>query len=150
MEHKEIDIFLDRLLRLASELDHLGSQFSDTYAGYDGNDFQGQSVLACDKLDNLILAATHETASEIGFLAHSIKTLVHFIEFRHTYKDFSADDLKEIIDDPSVSLTLKQELTHKYAHGDIKATLRIIHEIQHAWNSRFNNKSFQSICSLYH
>ena len=56
----------------------------------------------------------------------------------------------EIIDNPAMSLIAKRDLAHKLTNVDMKATLPIIHEIQKVWNARFNNKSFQSICSLYH
>lgn len=149
MQSQNMTVFLDKLLCIMRELEHLGSQFSEAYAYYDGIDFPEQSMLASDKLDNLILAATHETASEIGFLAQDIKTLVHFIEFRQSYKSFLEDELKEIIDNPSISLSLKQDIASKKMGGDIKATLNIIQEIQRVWNSTFHNQSFQSIRRLY-
>lgn len=142
---KDIDTFLDRLFKLTDELEKLGREFSDLYRQYDGTDFENQNYLATDKLDNAILAVTHEMATTIGFTGADIKTLTDFIDFRKAFNELTDQELENIIDNPSIPLTLKLDLAKRLANGDTKLFLDKIQTIQQLWNKTFENKKYQQV-----
>jgi hypothetical protein len=142
---KDIDIFLDRLYKLTYELEELGKEFSDLYRQYEGTEFENQNYLAADKLDNSILAVTHEMASSIGFTSTEIKMLTDFIDFRKVFNELTDQELEDIIDNPAIPLTLKLNLTKRLTNGDQKLFLDKIQTIQKLWNKTFENKKYQQV-----
>ena len=142
---KDIDIFLHRLYKLKDELENLGKEFSDLYKEYDGTDFENQDYLAADKLDNSILAVTHEMATMIGFTGADIKTLTDFIDFRKAFNELTDQELENIIDNPAIPLTLKTNLAKRITNGNAKLLLDKIQTVQQLWNKTFDNKKYQQI-----
>ncbi len=145
MNHTDISVFIEKLHKIASDLEHLGSEFSELSEQYDGSDFEGQQELAANKLENLLIASTHEVASEIGFYASDIQTLADFINFRRQYKSMSNTELQEIIDNKTISLSFKLDLSQRLTNSDTKQMLKTIEEIQHQWNNAFQNQTYQSV-----
>ena len=142
---KDIDIFLDRLYKLTYELEKLGKEFSDLYRQYEGTEFENQNYLAAEKLDNSILAVTHEMATNIGFTSAEIKSLTDFIDFRKVFKELTDQELEDIIDNPAIPLTLKLNLTKRLTNGDQKLFLDKIQTIKKLWNITFENKKYQQV-----
>jgi len=142
---EEVEKFLERLYKLANELENLGREFSDIYRLYDGSDFENQSYLASDKLYNSILAVTHEMASTIGFMGADIKTLTDFINFRKIFNGLSDKDIETIIDNPAINLNKKHNLAKKLTNGNIKLLFVKIQTIQQLWNKMFDNKKYQQV-----
>jgi len=146
---KDVDIFLDRLYKLTDELEKLGREFSELYRQYDGNDFENQNYLAADKLDNSILAVTHEIASTIGFTSADIKLLTNFIDFRRVFNELTDKELENIIDNPAITLTMKLNLAKRLTNGDLKLLLDKIQTIQQVWNRTFDNKKYQLVRNIF-
>jgi hypothetical protein len=146
---KDIDKFLDRLNRLANELEKMSGDFTELYSQYDGSDFEGQNHLAVDRLDNSILAVIHETASTIGFAAADIKTLTDFIDFRKTYKEFTDSELENIIDNSNIDLELKLNLAKRLTNGDAKLLLDKIQIVKQFWNRTFDNCEYRQVRNKY-
>jgi len=140
---KSIEAMLDQLLKIEKELEQLGSAFSDVYKEYSGFEFSEQVMLAEDKLDNLILAATHEVATEIGFYRQSIRDLAKYILFRKEYRDFTDEELKSIIDNQFLTTQEKLNLQAK-SNNKIIDDLK---QIKYKWNELFDNKSYHKIKS---
>jgi len=145
---KDMDIFLDRLNQLATELEQLGRSYADLYKQYDGIEFENQQYLAADRLDNLILNATHEMASNIGFSAADIKKLTDFIEFRKEYKEFADKDLELIIDSENIPVKTKLELAQKLSHGDVHLLRKEMQNIRQLWHQKFENSTYRQIQNL--
>lgn len=143
-----MDIFLDRLNQLATELEQLGRSYADLYKQYDGIEFENQQYLAADRLDNLILNATHEMASNIGFSAADIKKLTDFIEFRKEYKEFADKDLEFIIDSENIPVKTKLELAQKLSHGDVHLLRKEMQNIRQLWHQKFENSTYRQIQNL--
>jgi hypothetical protein len=142
---KDIDIFLDRLYKITDELEKLGKAFSDLYKQYDGTDFESQNYLATDKLDNSILAVTHEMATTIGFTSAYIKTLTDFIDFRKEFNELTDQELEDIIDNPEIPLILKLNLAKRLTNGNTKLFLDKIQTVKKLWNKVFDNKKYQQV-----
>ena len=132
---------LEGLLQVEKELEVLSSEYAELYKEYAGEEFSGQNKLAEDKLDNLILAVTHETATEIGFYRQRIIELTNFISFRKTLKNFTDEDLEKLIDNPSLPSTEKLQLQKKTT----KSIVVEIEQIKSSWNMLFNNSSYAKI-----
>mgnify|MGYP000871438849 CR=1 FL=1 len=142
---EDVNIFLDKLWSLRVELEKLSREFSGLYSQYEGNDFEGQNNLATDKLDNLILAATHEVASIISFTGKDIKILTDFINFLKAFKEFKDNELESIIDHEIIAPTLKLNLTQRLTNGDTKLFLNKIQNMRQSWNQTFNNKNYKKV-----
>lgn len=136
-----IDAMLDQLLKIEKELEQLSSAFSDVYKEYSGVEFPEQVMLAEDKLDNLILSATHEVATEIGFYRQNIRDLVRYILFRKEYRNFTDKDLKSIIDNQFLTVQEKLNLQTKSDNKIIDD----LNQIKFKWNELFDNKSYHKI-----
>ncbi len=136
-----IEIFLEKLQRIENELECLSREYSDIYKEYSGLEFAEQSILAEDKLDNLILATTHEVATEIGFCRQNINYLVKYILFRKAFKSFTENELEAIIDNQELNSKEKLYL-QKRINGNITEELS---NIKKSWNKSFENKSFHKI-----
>ncbi len=135
------DQLIKELLRIENELESLNNEYSNLYKQYTGNDFTEQNMLAEDTLDNLIIAATHEAATGIGFFRHSIVELIKFIGFRKRYHDYSDHDLHKIIDEPDVSIKERISLSDR----SDKRNLSDLEEIRKTWNELFMNKSYAKV-----
>jgi hypothetical protein len=135
----KINELLKELSQLETALDKLSHEYASNYVEYSGDDFAEQNNLACNLLDNLILAATHETASQIGFYRESIKCLTQFIDFRKNYSQFTDAELSLLIDDELINATKKLELQKKITAETSFTQLSI------DWNHLFQNHSYSKI-----
>jgi hypothetical protein len=143
MSVDNISQLCNALLVIEAQLDQLSGQHASSYAQFAGQDFLEQQDLAADKLDNLILAATHETASSIGFLRQNINQLTQFIKFRVQFKQFTDQELSQIIDNPALSMAEKIPLYAKCTPD--RSTLMTI---QTTWNGLFNQHGYAKIKSV--
>ena len=142
---KDIDLFLDRINKVANELENLSREFTDLYMQYTGSEFENQHYLAADKLDNSILAVTHEMATTLSFASADIKILTNFIDFRKLYKKLNDQELENIIDNPTISLPLKLTISKKLTNRDTHSLQEQIHDIKHLWNKNFGNKKYKEV-----
>jgi hypothetical protein len=127
------------LSKVETELEHLSHTYADFYKNYTGELFAEQSALATDKLDNLILQATHEVASQIGFCRQTIVDLCHLIDFRKSYHFLTDAELSLIIDKADLSASEKLILLKKCTDsGNLQS-------IKMQWNQLFNNKSYAQV-----
>jgi hypothetical protein len=130
---------VEYLLTVERQLEQLSRQYAELYKKYDGDDFSEQKLLASDKLDNLILAATHENASVIGFQRQAILDLCQYIAFRKTYLYFNDEELSLIIDSPDLTAPEKLILRKKCADSTT------LESIKTQWNQLFNNKNYRQV-----
>ena len=134
-----INDLLNRLLKVETELEAIGAEFDDLTAGCGGELFPEQDGLAVD-LENLLIAATHEAATGIGFQRQDIADLYAFIGFRKRYRQFSDQELEQIIDCEMPSAELKQRLLKQL--GEPKALLQSIKGVRQDWNNSFRNRKY--------
>jgi hypothetical protein len=139
------DTFFVKLYQLADALDALSREFSDLYQQYDGNVFEEQHPLATDTFDNMLLAATHEAASVIRFTGNDLQLLARYIDFRKQFPRLTDKELAAIIDDASLSMAVKRDLTTRLANGDASLMLENLRTIRVSWNQAFANVSYQRI-----
>ncbi len=137
-----INDLLNRLLKVEAELEAIGAEFDGLTAACDGELFPEQGGLTAD-LENLLIAATHETATGIGFQLQDIADLYAFIEFRKGHRQFSDQQLEQIIDSEMPSAELKRQLL-KYI-GEPKELLRSIKGVRSDWNDTFKNRKYRLI-----
>jgi len=139
---KILNDFLEKIIRIEKELDELDSFAYDISPLYNGDTFPEQTKLFADKLENLLIAVTHETASEIGFLRNNIENLVKFIEFREKYQEFSDNELTEILE-TNLSPEQKRNLSKRFE--TVKNMIMRIDELKQNWNETFKNKDYSKI-----
>ncbi len=126
---KELRSISKRLEKLNSE--SAISQLPDTY---DFDDIQVYTV----KAENLLLALTHETASQLAFSIIDFELLVKFIEFRSFFYEFNQEELQLIIDSDHLNTAQKRNLTQNKKEKDIA-------KIRTTWFKMFKNKSFKQL-----
>lgn len=138
MREKHLNEFVETILRIEKELDSLSNYAYDISALYNKNLFVEQTNLSVE-IENLAIAMTHETASQMGFMRNNLVALAHFIEFREKYDCFSDEELEEILDG-NISLELKQTIFQ--CCNSAKNTILQINELQSAWSNYFRNASY--------
>lgn len=139
---KMLKAFLEKLLVLSRELDAMEHYSWDLSEIYNSKAFPEQEHLSADILAGLVMAATHETASALGFYANDIENLAHFIGFREKYKEFSDSELLELLDG-NASPGFKKNLSPRFEN--IKDMLARIEELRGEWNRTFANRSYSQI-----
>lgn len=140
------DLF-EQLEQICQTLNQLDKTFADVYQQFDGNDFSEQNQLATI-LENEILGATHETASNIGFGLMDLKKLVNFIEFRKQFAQFTNHELLQIIDNPDFSAKDKLALLKKL-NINHQTLLTLLHKIRQTWTNNFD-KSYHQISNHFY
>ena len=140
----DIADLLSRLHRIERELEQLSHECADLYQTYDGTDFAEQHALATNTLDNLVLAATHEMASSVGFMRADLATLTQFIAYRKRFHAFNNEDLALLIDAPMLNAQTTLRL---------KSTCATIVDkkdaIKAAWRETFQLQSYAHISSKF-
>ena len=139
---KILSDFLEKIFRIERELDELDSFAYEISPLYNGDTFPEQTKLSADKLENLMIAVTHETASGIGFLRNDIENLAKFIEFREKYQEFSDNELTEIIEQ-NFSMEQKRNLSKRF--DTVENMIARIDELKKNWNETFENKDYSKI-----
>jgi hypothetical protein len=140
-----IQELLKRLTAIEQELEAIGRSNADMFKSCTGTSFPEQQQLAENILDNLILAATHETATTIGFYRESIKTCCSFIEFRRTYSELTDDELCRIIDNVNCDIHFRAALKKKLSGDNLSEYLS---NLRNEWNKQFSNGTYSAIRSL--
>lgn len=140
------DLFT-QLENICQKLNQLDKQFADIYLQFEGDEFAEQNKLAT-VLENEILGATHETASNIGFGLMDLKKLVKFIEFRQQFSLFNDSELCHIIDNANLTAIDKMALVKKYNLSQ-QSLLALIQLIQHTWTHQFD-KSYKKISQQFY
>lgn len=138
MKVKELS---EKLLAIEHDLEQLSRVYSDLYKDYLGEEFPEQNQLAEDKLDNLVLAATHEMASQIGFYRQDLISLTQYIGFRKQFSVFSGEELELIIDKANLSSIEKLKLQEKTNQN----SGLVIEDIERNWVALFKNKMYRKI-----
>ena len=132
---RKIDKFIKEINVISNQINRLEDEYIESYEDFNGNEFEGQDKCASE-IENLILMLTHELSSEIGFGIECLKTLLKYIDFRKTFKDYSHEELLSIIDkNNALKITQKETLTEGKKEKNIV-------EIVSKWNSTFNNVSY--------
>jgi hypothetical protein len=121
-----IQELLKRLTAIEQELEAIGRSNADLFKSYTGTSFPEQQQLSENILDNLILAATHETATTIGFYRVSIDTCCSFIEFRRTFSELTDDELYRIIDDVDCDIHFRAALKKKLSIDNVSEYLSTV------------------------
>lgn len=131
-------IFIEKLENIIKELDNL-SRFDITSDCY-GDDFGGQNEIAAS-FENLVLVATHETASNLGFMKEDIQLLANYIQFRKKYNYLTEEEFNQIIDNENTNMMLKLEIKKKLNAN----YLGIVKNIRIEWSQAFHLLSFSKI-----
>ena len=139
---KILNDFLEKIYQIERELDKLDSFAYDISPLYNGDTFPEQAQLSADKLENLMIAITHEIASEIGFYRNDIENLAKFIDFREKYQEFSDSELIEILE---TNLSMEQKLNLSKRFDTVGNMIMRIDELKQNWNETFNNKYYSKI-----
>jgi len=145
----ETDKFLNKLYQLADALDGLSREFENLPQLYDGSDFEGQQELAADKLENLLISATHEVAEVIRFIGNDIQLLTRYIEFRKKFPHFTEEELELIIDNLSIPMKFKLDLKVRLYNNDVALMLKSLQNIRKYWSDYFGDLSYQEIKSSF-
>ena len=139
---KILNEFLEKIYRIERELDELDHFAYEISQLYNRDIFPEQGKLSADKFENLMIAATHETASQIGFLRNDIENLAKFIEFSEKYGEFSDNELNEILDE-KLPMELKRDLSKRF--DNVKNMIVRIDKLRQEWNETFNNIEYSKI-----
>jgi hypothetical protein len=100
-------------------------------------DFDGKDILIWSHLENLLIAATHETSSTLAFYIQDITTLVSFIAFRKQFSNLSSALLQIAIDQTDMRRDDLMEIEKSYP-------LEIIRE---RWRKQYWEKSYEKVSS---
>lgn len=135
---RKIDKFIEEINLISNQLNLLEGEFMESYKDFNGDEFDGQNKCVAE-IENLILMLTHELSSQIGFGLEDLKTLLKYIDFRKTFKDYSDEELFSIIDKNN-ELKIKQRkgLREGKKEEDIV-------EIISNWNKIFGNRSYNKV-----
>lgn len=129
---------LEKIHKLEIELNSLYTSSFEISELYNDVSFLGKEKLVVS-LENSLIAATHESATQIGFFRRNCAELVSFIEFREKYNYLSDIELQEIIDNTS-SLNIKKKILSKAEN--VKQVVELISNIRFEWNAKFENKGY--------
>ena len=139
---KKLSEFLEKIYRIERELDELDHFAYEISQLYNVEAFPEQEKLSSNEFENLIIAVTHETASQIGFYRNDIENFAKFIEFRERYCEFSDNELSELLDE-NLSMELKQHISKRF--DSIKDMIMRINELKQDWNKSFMNMEYSKI-----
>jgi hypothetical protein len=145
MPTNQIKQLCNELLTIENQLEQLSRQYASVYETYDGELFLEQHQLAANQLDNLVLAATHEAASNLGFMRQNLYDLTQFITFRTQFSQFTDQEIEQILDNPSLSATEKMRLKAK-----CDAIIPQMNKIQSTWQALFKQQSYAKIKTKLH
>jgi len=135
---KRTDEFIEKITLISNQLGSLEEEYTEYYKKFEGNEFKEQNRCAAE-IENIILMLTHELTGQIGFGIQNFKTLLKYIEFRKTYKEYTDDELLAIIDNNSLLNTIqKKEITKTKKEKD---TAKIISD----WNQTFKNVGYDKL-----
>jgi len=139
---KILNEFLRKIYFIERELDKLDHFAYDISRMYSGDAFPEQANLSADRLENLMIAVTHEIASEIGFYRNDIEILANFIEFRENYCEFSDDEIGKILDE-ELPFEMKRDFSKRF--DDWKNMISRIAQLRQEWNETFKNMTYSKI-----
>ena len=139
---KILSEFLEKIYRIERELDKLDYFAYEISQLYNRDIFPEQEKLSSDKFENLMIAVTHETASQIGFYRNDIENCAKFIEFREEYSEFSDNELSEILD-KDLSMELKLRFSKRFDTAN-DMTVRI-DKLKQDWNKTFKSERYSKI-----
>lgn len=141
MDDKVLNKFLEEVDVLIKELDSLESLSYDIGQSYAGSLFEGQETLAV-QMENLAIAMTHETASQMNFMRENLTQLNKLIKFRLKYRQFSESELNEILND-NVSMKMKLKLSSRLGSGEIM--LQVLNYVREDWHRYFGNIKYNDL-----
>ncbi|GAB3639047.1 hypothetical protein GCM10027422_46380 [Hymenobacter arcticus] len=136
-----LDSFLAKLGQLEAQLLALSHEYAELYQQFAGDAFAEQNACA-SYLENLVLTATHESATDLGFAREAIIVVAKFIEFRRDYKHLSDWQLAQIIDNLELAAPAKLELKNQLAIMDTAHLLALLAEVKKAWQLKFPTKTY--------
>ncbi len=140
------NVLMHKLAALAGELEALnreGEKYAEELAAATSPALAG----LCGRLEEMLHAATHETASELGFILADIAALDRFIRFRARHGRLNDRQLRGIIDTDTVALPLKDELRLIYA--DATAMLAAVTAIRREWSEAFPAKTYAKTAEAF-
>lgn len=135
---------IDSVNKLVNELVEIEKQLEKL-----DKEIENQSNPEIEKLNNLIHQTTHEIATEIGFNRIKILYSARFITIKDKYKNFSFEELEEIIDNQNINPSLKLKIFKDKSKEDKKYILEKIKQLKKSWNIEFDNKSFKEVKANY-
>lgn len=144
MQNRQIQLneLLEKLYQAEKMLDQLEASAYAISENYNSNAFPEQTELAENQLENLIIAATHETASQIGFYRNNIETLANFISFREKYAIINDEELAKILDE-NLPIENKKNISKRF--DSVQNMQKQLEQLQQDWNQTFQNKSYVKV-----
>jgi hypothetical protein len=139
-----LDSFLAKLGQLEAQLHALSHEYAELYQQFSGDEFAEQEAYA-NRLEDLVLTATHESATTLGFTKEALIRLAKLTEFRQAYKHFSNWQLSQIIDNQELTAPAKLALKSQLAITDMARLLALLTEIKKAWHLKFPTQTYAQV-----
>lgn len=89
-------------------------------------------------IDDLVLYASHEKASEIGFARNQLELLSRLVLFRSKYPQIRNNDLVLLTDPERMNLAERKRLKERCG-------IKSISEFAEEWNKTFNNMNYNMV-----
>lgn len=139
-----LDSFLAKLGQLEAQLHALSHEYAELYQQFSGDEFAEQQAYA-NYLENLVLTATHESATTLGFTKEALSSLAKLSEFRQAHKQFSNWQLAQIIDNQELTAPNKLALKSQLAITDTARLLALLTEVRKAWHLKFPTQTYAQV-----
>ncbi|MDJ0364939.1 hypothetical protein QMK33_07225 [Hymenobacter sp. H14-R3] len=139
-----LDSFLVKLSQLEAQLQALSHEYTELYQQFAGDAFAEQNAYA-SRLENLVLMATHESATGLGFAREALIILAKFTAFRQDYQHLSDWQLAQIIDNQTLTAPAKLALKSQLASQDTAHLLSLLAEVKKAWQLKFPTKTYEQV-----
>lgn len=139
-----LDSFLAKLGQLEAQLHTLSHEYAELYQQFSGDEFAEQQAYA-NHLENLVLTATHESATTLGFTREAFSSLAKLMEFRQAHKQFSNWQLAQIIDNQELTAPNKLALKSQLAITDTARLLALLTEVKEAWHLKFPTQTYAQV-----
>lgn len=131
--------FTNKIQAIIEQLDELETLSLNIGLEFRGSTFEGQDGLAVT-MENLAIAMTHESASQIALMRQNLLMLKQLFQFRRKYHQFSDAELVQILDH-EISIKLKLTLADRLSGTEIM--LQILNYLQADWNKLFSGLSYK-------
>ena len=142
-----LNSFLAKLGRVETQLQELSHEYAELYQQFTGDDFAEQNTYA-NRLDDLVLLVTHESAATIGFTREALEKLAKLTKFRQECKRFSSSQLAQIIDNPELTAPEKLALKNQLGITDIAHLLTLLAEVKEVWHLAFPTQTYAQVIQV--
>lgn len=136
---KTLQQFISELKTITKKLNTLQDEYAEIYKQYEGVSFDMQTHCS-SVIENLITMLTHEIESEMAFGLIELEEMIHYINFRKEYNEYTNAELLKIIDDEALKAPEKLKIIN---HKKFKN----LQQIKSHWNNLFKKNSYKSFIS---